>query len=83
VSWYRKAAEQGFAVAQGDLGTMYARGDGVQRDYVLAYMWFNLAAERGFKPAIRLREAAEAFLTPSQIEEAKRLAKEWKPQKSR
>jgi TPR repeat protein len=43
-SWYRKAAEQGLAEAQYNLGVMYANGDGVAQDYAAAHMWFNLAA---------------------------------------
>ena len=42
--WYRKAAEQGVASAQGQLGFMYARGEGVGKDYVKAYAWASLAA---------------------------------------
>jgi TPR repeat protein len=44
VSWYRKAAEQGFAGAQGNLGVMYGNGLGVPRDFVQSYMWLNLGA---------------------------------------
>ena len=83
VKWFRKAAEQGEALAQYDLGFMYGKGHGVPRDYILAHMWFTLAAGNGIKTAIRLREAAEALLTPSQIEEARHLAKDWTPKKSR
>ena len=31
VSWYRKAAEQGNATAQYNLGAMYQNGDGVTK----------------------------------------------------
>jgi hypothetical protein len=44
--WYRKAAEQGNAVAQGSLGFMYWKGQGVAQDYVQAHLWINLAASR-------------------------------------
>ena len=33
VRWYRKAAEQGFALAQAQLGNMYVSGAGVKQDY--------------------------------------------------
>ncbi len=36
VKWLRKAAEQGFAIAQTDLGAMYANGQGVSKDYAEA-----------------------------------------------
>ena len=35
--WYRLAAEQGLADAQNNLGLMYANGEGLPDDYVLAY----------------------------------------------
>jgi hypothetical protein len=42
--WLRKAAEEGHADVQNNLGWMYAKGEGVPKDYVQAYKWFNLAA---------------------------------------
>ena len=49
VEWYTKAAEQGHADAQNNLGVMYDTGEGVPRDLVRAYVWFNLAAAQGDK----------------------------------
>jgi TPR repeat protein len=79
VSWYRKAAEQGLAKAQGGLGVMYATGKGVPQDYVIAHMWFNLAAAGGEKISVQLRDALAGHMTPAQISEAQKLAREWKP----
>ena len=39
VKWFRKAADQGSAVAQSFLGVMYGLGQGVPKDYVEAYKW--------------------------------------------
>jgi len=47
VQWYRKAAEQGDASAQTDLGVMYRDGRGVTADQALALHWFRKAAEQG------------------------------------
>ena len=47
VKWVRKAAEQGFARAQYDLGLMYKFGRGVERSYEKAVEWFQKAAEQG------------------------------------
>ena len=44
--WFRKAADQGLARAQYNLGVMYFEGLGVKRDNVQAYILFNLAASR-------------------------------------
>ncbi len=43
LKWWRMAADQGFVPAQASLGLMYYDGQGVPKDYVLAYMWINLA----------------------------------------
>lgn len=40
-------AEQGDAVAQHKLGLIYADGDGVAQDGILAVKWFRKAAEQG------------------------------------
>ena len=77
--WYQRAAEQGNAVAQANLGHMYEHGKGVSRDYVLAHMWLNLAASQGYGGAAKGLEILEKEMTPAQIAEAQRLAREWKP----
>ena len=47
VKWYRKAAEQGFDIAQDSLGNCYYLGHGVDEDYVKAVKWYRKAAEQG------------------------------------
>ena len=86
VTWFRKAADQGHAPAQADLGVMYAHGQGVPQDYVQAHKWFNLAAARlpasdaeMRNLAVKERDAVAAKMTPAQIAEAERLAREWRP----
>ena len=79
VKWYRMAAEQGYASAQTNLGAMYANGQGVPRDNVLAYMWSNLAAATGSANAAKTRDLVARRMTPSDISEAQRLSREWKP----
>ena len=90
--WWHKAAEQGFAIAQYDLGVaagngcakaqyylglMYASGKGVPKDYVAAHMWFNLAAAQGDEDAAKHRDKLAEKMTPGQVAEAQRLAREW------
>ncbi len=77
--WYRKAAEQGYSAGQTRLGDMYVLGQGVAMDYVQAHIWFNLAAARGQKIARINRNRLAKQMTPEQIAEARRLAREWKP----
>jgi uncharacterized protein len=79
VKWFRKAADQGNALAQLSLGGMYANGRGVPQDYILAHMWYNLTAAQGDQDAIKNRDLIAGNMTPAQIAEAQRLAREWKP----
>ena len=79
--WVRLAAEQGFAEAQGLLGTAYASGQGVPQDDIQAHMWLTLAAARTIGQAqglvVGVRDDVAARMTPEQIAEAQRLAREW------
>ncbi len=47
IKWYRKAAEQGLAHAQFNLGRMYDDGQGVTQDYAQALTWYLKAADQG------------------------------------
>ena len=58
---------------------MYAEGRGVPQDYVRAHMWFDLAAAQGEPKAATVLEMAERRMTPAQIAEAQKLARDWKP----
>jgi len=77
VRWYRLAAEQGHASAQYNLGIMYYNGEGVPQDYVQAHMWWNLAASKGNENGRKNRDIVAKKMTPTQIAEAQRLAREW------
>jgi len=79
VYWLRLSANQGNDLAQRKLGLMYERGDGVPQDYVQAYMWYILGAANGAKPRAVLRDALAKRMTPDQIDEAQKLAREWRP----
>jgi len=85
----RLAAEEEYQnPAQGLLGAMYQFGVGVPHDRVKATKWFGLAEgladggndrdfERVFYSAAR--EAVTDEMTTSQIEEARKLVEDWKP----
>ena len=77
--WFRLAADQGEAVAQTKIAIMYDEGQGVSQDMVQAHKWYILAAANGDKPAAQLRDAIANQMTPAQIAEAQKLAREWKP----
>ena len=77
VIWYSKAAEQGKAEAQNKLGEMYAKGQGVKKDRVISYKWFNIAAISGHEPYIQGRDKVAKKMNKKEIEEAQRLSREW------
>lgn len=83
--WYRRAADHGSPEAQFALGTMYEYGVGLPRDLVQAYMWFELAASgptgqsRDHALEARQRVAYSYRMTPAEISEGQRLARDWKP----
>jgi len=77
--WFRKAADQGNADAQYGLGLLYFKGLGVPQNYAIAHMWLNLGAAGGNEEAANYRDALTAKMAPTQIAEAQKLAREWKP----
>jgi TPR repeat protein len=79
--WYEKAAAQGDANALYNLGLLYRYGYGVPQDFVQAHKWCNLAGANGNKDAATLRDALAILMTPAQVDEARKLAREWQPKK--
>jgi uncharacterized protein len=81
--WYRKSADQGNSYAEASLGIFYHAGKGVPRDEVQAEMWFLVALDRAAAgdrdTLVEMRDSVAAHLTPPQLAEAQRLAREWKP----
>ena len=51
VKWYRKAADQGHASAQYNLGLMYQYGKGVPENKSEALKWYRKAAAQGHEKA--------------------------------
>ena len=76
LKWYTKAAEQGNAFAQTDLALMYRNGKGVLQDNVYAHMWANIANSNGNENGGIFRDVVAERMTPDQIAEAQRLARE-------
>lgn len=84
---HTKAAEQGDAEAQYNLGLIYATGIGAREDLVQAYKWLVLALvytpdaknldRVKCKMAERLRKRLRRNITEEQLAEANRLATEW------
>jgi TPR repeat protein len=64
--------------------TTYRRGDLLQgeykkyeRAYIDAYKWYAIAASNNLKRATKNRDKLEPQLTPAELAEAKKLAREW------
>jgi TPR repeat protein len=71
------AAVSGAPDALFELGILYATGLDVEADLVAAHKWFNLAAMRGNRSALAHRTELAREMSPSQIAQAQKLAREW------
>ena len=76
LKWFTLSAEQGDAYAQYSLGYIYENGRGVIQDNVRAHMWYNIAASQGYKYATTNRDVVAKDMTPTQIADAQKLARE-------
>lgn len=59
------------------LGMMYSIGRSVPVDLVSAHKWFNIAAMRGNRDAIRLRREIADQMSEQDIAAAQRAARAW------
>jgi len=59
------------------LGMMYCVVESVPVDLVSAHKWFDLAAMRGNKDAVRLRREIAQEMSESEIAQAQRAARAW------
>ena len=84
-AWYRQAAEQGHAASMALLGYIYMDESGfewgVPTDDIEGYKWFSLAATYATgevrEQSVKMRDRIAERLTPEQLTEAQRLAREW------
>ena len=65
--------------ARNALGALYEYGWGVERDTVLAYAWYNIAASGGYDKAKQNLARVEKAIKPEELREAQTLSREWKP----
>lgn len=59
------------------LGINHSVGRGVPADRVAAHKWFNLAAARGNRDALRHRQELASEMSAAEVAEAQRQAREW------
>ncbi len=67
IKWYRRAAGQGLADAQYNLGVMYYKGQGVPQDYAVAARWYRKAAAQGLASALYNLGRIGAVLTLDRV----------------
>lgn len=77
--WFLRSANQGHPTSQFMLSSMYVSGHGVPKDVVRAQMWLILSAAQGNVYAVQARNLLEEQMTPAQIAEAQKSARDWKP----
>ena len=82
IETHREGLTYAVALAQASLGEMYAQGRGVRRDYIQAHKWYNIAAATHSSDTLRKQSAKASDklakrMTPDQIAEAQRMAREW------
>ena len=81
--WFSLSAEQGHAKAGYKLGLMYEEGRGTDLEFIKAYMWYRIAEVGGENRGSMNRDAIEKKMTPAQIAEAQKLAREWMEERQR
>jgi uncharacterized protein len=74
-------AMAGMVTAQYYLGDLYRDGIGVPRNYVSAYMWYNLSALQGNDNSADQIVLLEKKMTREEIQKAQVNVKKWKPRK--
>jgi Sel1 repeat-containing protein len=74
---YRKAAEQGYASAQCNLGIMFGEGDGAPVNCPEAYMWFRLSAANAYSSAEGCGDKLLAKMIQAEIQKGERLFAEY------
>jgi TPR repeat protein len=77
---FRKAARYADKMAQHNLGVIYYRGDGVERDPARAWAWFELAAERDYPEFVGIANAVWDELPPTQRQRGRAFLDELLPE---
>ena len=64
------------AGSQFQLGLIYILGDGIDKDYVKAYSWLNIAAAKGYGESQSIKDELTKLMKFEQIEKAQMLSRE-------
>ena len=75
--WFRKASEQGLAVAMYKLAGLYTEGKGVPKDLEFAYIWYSVGAVHNHEKSINSVEKAKSRLSSEEMSSANQLVAEY------
>src|SRR6476619_5000814 len=81
--WFSRAAGQEDALAFAKLGLMYSQGRGVLQDFIQAHFCYKRYGDHREGRSAEARDALAKQMTPAQIAEAQRLAREWRPREEK
>ena len=76
LSYLEKAAKQGLARAQFEMGEHIVH-QGASADYSRAYMWYTLASRGGYKHSEKALKELAAKMTPEQLQAGQTLVDHW------
>ncbi len=76
--WFEVSADKELSPrAMNVLAALHVKGLGVLQDPVLAYMWLSLSSANGGSDAAEIRDLVSTQLSPQQLVDAQRMAREW------
>jgi adenylate cyclase len=78
-NWFEKAAEQGYAPAQRNVGLQYAAGRGAAPDALRAAVWLTLAEQQGTTGGEVALAEVRSGLDPQQAHEVDERVRLWQP----
>jgi len=76
IEGFERAARYADKPSQFALGVIHLNGEGVPRDRALAWAWFDVAAERGYRELVEQRHSLWEQLTDGERAAARALSKE-------
>jgi TPR repeat protein len=76
VKWFARAAEQGNAIAQFNLGALYASGIEGFQDNISAYMWISISGSNGVEKASEALDFLKKRMSDEEVNIAQRHVRE-------
>ena len=80
---FKSLAEQNWASAQHMLGNLYMKGQGVEKNDLLAYKWLSIASRNNIQLAAAIhdkRKMLKSRLSSQHIQQVEKWIAEWQPE---